>query len=224
MTFPNACMPASPEHLTRASAQTEEYEIFQLATSRPTGSPASYIGSVSSQRWLAVRRRRLAVAFIAGGSVLTTVGALGLAFGWASSSTTTRPTTVQPADASGTPTTAEGQTAFFAQFVSALRQADTQFLLDRLDPAVLARFSLEQCRSKVNRLLDPNADLRLDSVAGPAPFRYAAGGPATDVSDTYSFTVSGTLHGTSATRVFHFPFAHGRFHVLVDCSTSGGDA
>lgn len=160
-----------------------------------------------------VRPRDLTPGHRAGvliGLTLIVVGALGLVFGWGSSTTTTRRAT-RP--------TAETPQAFLAAFTKAVHDGDRAFLFDRFDDAVIARYGAEQCRSITAQLVDPTADLHLVSVSGPAPFVYSSDGRSVTVPQTFAFRVQGTVRGRLGTREFHFALRQGHFRIFAACGT-----
>jgi len=131
---------------------------------------------------------------------------------------TPNPPTIPTTTGVGAPPEAPEQ--FLAAFVTAIRTDDVGFLFDRMAPAVLARYGPAQCRSEAARLADPTAALRLVSVSGPATYAWTTGTRTTDIPDTYTFEVQGTVHGVpGSTRLYHLPFLDGRFRILADCGT-----
>ncbi len=168
------------------------------------------------------RMRRAALAAIALGCTVALVGLLGLVFSWGSSSPAKARqaiSTTSAPEARQTLTANEQPSAFLSAFVSALRSGDTEFLFDRIDPALPERFGEVACRAAVGTLLDDTADLRLVDVSGPADFDYSAGDQSIVIPDTYTFNVVGTVHGQQVTRQYHMPMVDGRFRILVDCAT-----
>jgi hypothetical protein len=168
------------------------------------------------------RGPRWPVALIVAGVVAIVVGSLGLTFGWGSTDGRPGVPTAESA-ASGsfaapsTTTTSEQPAAFLASFVQALRSGDANFLVDRLDPAVIARYGTEQCRASVPRLFDSTAALTLRSTTGPAAFEYVTDGKSAAVQDVYSLEVDGIVGGQSATREYHVALVDGRFLIFFDC-------
>jgi hypothetical protein len=152
------------------------------------------------------------VFLLVAGATLLVVGVLGLAFGWASTTTTTR------AQGSGEPAaSAEQPKAFLAAFVRAVSSGDRAFLLDRMHPAVIERYGTMQCGAYIAELLDPGASLSLVSVTGPSAFAYASDGLSSSIPDTFTFAVDGTLGGRSGARDYHFTLVDGRFRIFGDC-------
>jgi len=171
--------------------------------------------------------RRVRVWLFAVGGAMVVLGALGLAFGWgssastkaassgASSSSTPAPNSTEPA--SSTPSPTEDPHVFFDAFETAVRTGDTNFLVSRMHPAVIARYGAAQCRAFAPQLVDATASLHLVSIAGPASFDYTSDGLTTTVPDTFTFTVDGTAAGRSGPREFHFAVSGGQLRLFADC-------
>jgi hypothetical protein len=151
------------------------------------------------------------VGLAVAGAVLTVAGVLGLAFGWASSSTTSVQSSA-PASAA-----TESPQAFLGSFTAALRSGDRSFLFDHLHPAVIARYGAAQCQTFIPKLFDPSASLQVVSVAGPASYDYATDGRSTQIPRTYTITVTGTVAGRSGPRDYHWAMVAGRFRIFADC-------
>lgn len=174
------------------------------------------MGTARAPRWPAT--------LIGVGVIAIVVGSLGLVFRWGS---TDRGQSVAVAvsesavagsfSAPSTTAASEQPGAFLASFVQALRKGDANFLVDRLDPAVIARYGAEQCRASVPRLFDSTAALTLRSTAGPAAFQYATDGKSVTVQDVYTLGVDGVVGGQPATREYHVALVDGRFHIFFDC-------
>ena len=175
------------------------------------------------------RLRRLRVVLIVLGAALMAVGALGLALGWGSSdrvrhragSATTTSTTGAPSTATTVAKDELPQT-FFDTFVNALRNGDRAFLLERMHPAVIARYGSTQCEAFTAKLLDPAASLRLAQVGAPAAYDYASDGRSISIANTYTFTVDGTVGGNTGSREYHFALVDGRFRIFADCGDPVG--
>jgi hypothetical protein len=141
------------------------------------------------------------------GVLLSVAGILGLTQHWGSSNTR----------ASSPAPVTENPGAFLAAFVQALRTGDETFLVQRLHPAVLARYGTEQCRRAVRELEDPNAELRLVRVSQSRFFTYASDGRTETVANTFTLATDGTVHGRRGTREYHVAVVDGRFRTFLDC-------
>jgi len=161
-----------------------------------------------------VEKRRVGFAFVVAGATLLAVGVLGLTFGWGSSASNSSGSTATR----GTETPA----AFFSAYVAAVRQGDRTFLMERMHPAVIARYGTTQCQAASAALVDPTISLRLVRASGPSNYDYASSGQSVVVPDTYTFTVTGTAAGHVGARMYHFALVQGRFRIFVDCAAAPG--
>jgi hypothetical protein len=155
--------------------------------------------------------RSAAWFFIVFGVSLVLVGLLGLGLGWGTTTESVTTVHIRPAEA---------PQQFLSSFTTALRDGDRNFLLDRMDPAVIERYSTAQCQTKTRTLLDPGAQLQLLRVTGPEVYEYSSSGQTTRVGQVYTFNVTGSLYGTSATRDLHFALVDGKFRFFTDCGAS----
>jgi hypothetical protein len=163
----------------------------------------------------ATQKSRLSVGLIALGAAAILLGSLGLTLGWG--------TTVGARSGAGTtsPTAsaAERPAAFLAEFVQAVRNGNTTFLLDRVDPALISRYGEQPCRSAIPGLFDPTLSLRLRAVSGPGTYTYSRGGQSLTTHDVYTFTVDGVVGGHPATRHYHLALVGGRYRIFIACGS-----
>jgi len=159
-------------------------------------------------------KRRVGYVLVVAGAFLAVVGLLGLSFGWGS--------TASNSTGSTTPTGTETPAKFFSEFVAAVRNGDRTFLVERMHPAVIARYGTTKCQAASAALVDPTISLRLVRVSGPTSYDYASSGQSVAVPDTYTFTVTGTAAGQVGTRMYHFALVQGRFRSFVDCAAAAG--
>ena len=112
------------------------------------------------------------------------------------------------------PATAED---FAADLLAAIQAGDTQYLFDRLHPAVIARYDTSQCRAKVDGFTaDPSATWTVVSSSGPAPWSWASDNLATTIDDAWTVTVK---EPGKPRRDLHFAPADGLWRWFVDCGT-----
>lgn len=159
------------------------------------------------------------VALIALGAIAIVAGTLGLVLGWGSApgpSPAASPAP-RPTEATSSTNPSEQPAVFLASFVQALRGGDATFLFDRLDPAVLARYGEQQCRTSIPHLFDPTAALKLRSTTGPTAFDYASDGKSVAVADVDVLAVDGVLGGQPVTRDYHVAQVDGLFRIFFDC-------
>ena len=110
---------------------------------------------------------------------------------------------------------AEKPQQFFTTFLSAVQSDNQAYLYDRLDPAVISRYGVAQCRNWVAHL-QPVGSYQLVSVSKPEVHVYTTDGVSTSVPNVEVFTARST---TSGIQHFHFALIAGRFHWFTDCGT-----
>lgn len=182
-----------------------------------------------------------------GGTILTTVGALiaaagiiGAAVSAASSgdadgtelavATTAPPqSTSEPATPSeSTTTTTRTATtnvpdpgpavrSFYDAFAAALRSGDSAFLLDRMDPEVIARYSEATCRTYASRLPRPDYQVEVVSIDGRTAFDYATDGRSTTIPDAVKVRIATTSGGSRTEADAHVRVSGSEVHWFTDC-------
>jgi hypothetical protein len=138
--------------------------------------------------------------------------------------TTPRTTTTVATPATTGPTTttlaAESPAAFFAAFAAAIRGRDTAFLVARLHPTVLERYSETACRTQLATIDQPRFDNTVVSVSGPAAWAWETDGLSRTLPDTLTVRVRSTLDGQSFTEQdAHVIVAAGKVLWFTDCGT-----
>jgi hypothetical protein len=111
--------------------------------------------------------------------------------------------------------------AFLPTFSDATRSNNAEQLVRMLDPAVLERYSAEQCLADLQAIqADPSAAFVFKSfTSGPEPFTYASDGQSTVVDNTYTVSVSRTENGTTADAPIHLSVSpSGTVGWFTDCT------
>ena len=161
-------------------------------------------------------------AVLIGFAIIASVSGLG-----ATSVTSTRSPIAARASDRPVPTTAtatatpaaETPTAFLAALANALHAGDSNFLLGRLNPVVIARYGESACRSAVATYTDPTAAFTVISVSAPADFTYSAGTHNTVVPNTVTVQAHVTLKGKTTDLPVHVSRnSSGEFTWYTDCS------
>ncbi|MBI2169665.1 MAG: hypothetical protein HYU28_09250 [Actinobacteria bacterium] len=127
--------------------------------------------------------RRLGTVLMIAGAALAAVGAIGLVSDDGDSkpapaatptgevtTSTSRATTTSTTEAAA-PTTEELVSAFYEVFGAAFREAETDFLFERLHPEVIALYGEDQCRAFIEKVPD-NRSFEILEVHNPAPWNY----------------------------------------------------
>jgi hypothetical protein len=114
------------------------------------------------------------------------------------------------------PTGAEATAAivsFLEEFDAAYRVGDTAFLLDHLDPAVIAAYSRSACQDSIESFARPDFATTVDAVSGPAVWTFKPeNGQSTIVSVAYVVTGERTRAGRTTPLSMHLSFDEGLFY------------
>lgn len=158
------------------------------------------------------RRRRIGFVLIVIGTLSLLVGALGLAFDWGSSESTARAR-------GGGSVKAETPAEFLDALSAATRNHDVEFRIDRLNPAVLARYGEAACRALLAQSTDPTRSESVTRVGKPEPYLYASDGLSTTVPGTITVEVVEVQNGVTASDTLHITRVGQHFTWFVDCGT-----
>ncbi|HEV8544721.1 MAG TPA: hypothetical protein VGQ64_00380 [Candidatus Limnocylindrales bacterium] len=178
-------------------------------------------------------RRGLGAILIAVGLLVTAAGAIGFVSSGGARTATASPTAGLPTETPfDTPTPAPTPDpealvrAFTVDLAAQIRDGTQAELLDALDPAVIARYGRDACRSHLTSFPpDPTYSIVVNGVADPAPWDYASDGKATTIGDAVAVDTVVTGGGTgsatpsSATRTLHFHVVDGVVRWFIDCGT-----
>ncbi len=133
-----------------------------------------------------------------------------------SPSSSSAPLTPVPA-----PTTTPGETvaAFLARWTAAFQTNDSAFLMDRLNPIVIARYGVPACLQAIHRQLDPAEVNVLRASSGPATWTWVASGRSVQVADVYTAHIDRTFKGETTPVTFHFAMVSGALTWFDACGT-----
>ena len=168
------------------------------------------------------------------GAVLSVVGLVGLLLdrtdetsaSAAGTSTSGAPSpsvaaaTVAPAPLSTTSTLApvESPAEFLALLAAAYRSDDVNFLVSRLNPAVIERFGDEACRANLTFTPDPTAAFTVKSVSAPQPYEYKTDTRTTTVPNTLFVDVDQVGGGSTQAVTVHLTPVDGRLTWFRNCA------
>jgi hypothetical protein len=173
----------------------------------------------------------LGVVLLVSGVAAIGVGVAGTVGSWgAKTDTTTRAgggsgSTAEAGSSSSTSTTlvpAEDAAQFLTALANALRTGDTNFLVGRLNPAVVARYGSAQCLGALAGARDPSAMFTVKQVGDPADFDWTTDGKTVRIPDTLTVTVDRVERGVPEPATLHIARVGGQLTWLVDCGNATG--
>lgn len=175
------------------------------------------------------------------GLVVTAVGAFGLVSSGGAGTATASPTPNLPTSApSPSPTVAPSSPpaatptpdpdalvrAFLTNLVLQVKAGTQASLLDALDPAVVARYGADACRTQLGSIpADPDYAIVVNTVSTAAPWDYASDGKTTTIPDALAIDATVTVGGvkgaspSSSTRTLHLHLVDGVVRWFTDCGT-----
>jgi hypothetical protein len=113
-----------------------------------------------------------------------------------------------------------------AQFVdalgNALRTGDTNFLVSRLNPAVVSRYGSAQCLGALAAARDASATFTVKQVSDPADYDWTTDGKTISIAETVTVDVDRVQRGVADSASLHVVRVGGRFTWLVDCGNPIG--
>jgi hypothetical protein len=185
----------------------------------------AFLLSVGAGAWLSRQRTGTSVAIVPTPSPAPTVLSTASPAPTAPPTPTSAPTpspspapgTASPAVPSTTPPALDPPTAdeFADALLVAFQSGDSQYLFDRLHPAVFDRYGMRQCRRHIDGLpADPSARWTVQSSSGPAPWAWETDGLTTTVSDAWTVTIRIPDEGQ---REIHFAPFEGTWRWFTDC-------
>jgi hypothetical protein len=105
--------------------------------------------------------------------------------------------------------------AFVEGVATAVRDKNSMFLLEHLDPAVLTRYGPGACQTYLEGLEDPTFSIRMLGFSGPEPWDFVRDDLSTSIPRAYSINANVTSQGeTSSIDDF------GLLYWFSDCGTS----
>jgi hypothetical protein len=120
-------------------------------------------------------------------SVALTLGNVG--------ATSTRTVSRSNGGSVSAPGSAETPAAFLNKLATAMRQGNVDFMVSRLNPAVIARYGSPECRTAVAAYTDPTAAFSVQSTSSPADYNYTAAGVTTVIPGTITLQAIFTHQG-----------------------------
>jgi hypothetical protein len=121
-----------------------------------------------------------------------------------------------------TPQPAEDPAQFLAALAGAFRAGDTNYLMSRLNPAVIGRYGNPQCLSTLATAQDPSAEFVVKTVSEPAEFAWTTDERTVPVADTLTVEVDRVQRGVTQAAVLHVTPVNGQFTWFVDCGNPIG--
>ena len=112
--------------------------------------------------------------------------------------TTTQTVTRSVATNGGGTSSAETPAAFLNMLASAIRSGDVQFMVTRLNPAVIAAYGSSACRKTVATYTGSDGAFSIGSTGSPTAYSYTVDGKTRIVPDT--ITGSGDVHAAGQGR------------------------
>ncbi len=156
-------------------------------------------------------------ALMVAGAALVTVS-LVLTFGHVGRSATTTVSSTSTAAHS-----AETPAAFLDELAGAMRSGNVDFMVARLNPAVIAHYGRASCRQAVVSYIDPTAAFTLQSASPPADYTYTVSGTSVVVPDTITAQATFTRQGHPGPVTAHLSrTSKGELTWFTDCSASPG--
>ena len=161
----------------------------------------------------------VAGAAVAIGLILAAVGVAGALGAWGATTSTgaakkPSPSTIAPPAKSETPQ------QFLDQLAAAVRAGVVAFQLDRLHPAVIDRYGMDQCRADIATRTDPTRRYVVKSVS-PAtrPYDYASDGENVTIAEAITVEADVADHGQTQPVTVHLAKSNGRYAYFSDCGT-----
>ena len=118
--------------------------------------------------------------------------------------------------------THEDPTQFLDALAHALRTGDTNFLVGRLNPAVVTRYGSAQCLGALAGARDTSATFTVKQAGDPVDFDWTTDGKTVSIAETVSVDVDRVQRGVTESATLHIVEVGGRFTWLVDCGNPIG--
>jgi hypothetical protein len=170
---------------------------------------------------------------LAVGVVVIGIGVAGQVGSWGAKTDSTAPgsaddgtrTPGTDGSSSSTSTTlppAEDAAAFLEQLGAALRDGNTDFLVARLNPAVITRYGSAQCLGALAGARDTSAAFTVKQVGDPADFDWTTDGKTITIAEAVTVDVDRVQRGVPSAASLHIVSVNGQFTWLVDCGNPIG--
>jgi hypothetical protein len=118
--------------------------------------------------------------------------------------------------------THEDPAQFLDALGNALRTGDTNFLVGRLNPAVVTRYGSAQCLGALAGARDTSATFTVKQIGDPVDFDWTTDGKTVSIAETVSVDVDRVQRGVTESATLHIVEVGGRFTWLVDCGNPIG--
>ncbi len=120
------------------------------------------------------------------------------------------------------PPTVKAAQKFANELDAAVRSGNVDFRIAHLNPAVIARYGEDQCRSFLATQQDATRKTKVKTVGKPEPFEYASDNLSTTIPDTLPVLVKQTIQGKPGERNIHVAFVNGQYSFFIDCGNAIG--
>ncbi len=136
-----------------------------------------------------------------------------------STTTTTTVVTTTVTSTTTTTTPAESPEVFLGELNLAFESGDAEFLLGRLNEAVLERYGVDQCASYLSEILPQSQGLSMRREVGVGPWKYSTDGVATSLAGVTAIEVDRMVNGETRINELHWKMVGGVFTWFTDCGT-----
>jgi hypothetical protein len=106
---------------------------------------------------------------------------------------------------------------FLNELDTAVREGNTDLRIARLNPAVIERYSEQQCRDFLATQVDDTRRDRVKRVGKPEPFEYATDDQTVTIPDSIPVQVRATIKGKKGDRNLHLARVNGQLTYFIDC-------
>jgi len=136
-------------------------------------------------------------------------------------STSAASMTLPPTESLTTTSTVPAETpeVFLGLLAAAYRTDDVDFLVSRLNPAVIERFGVDACRANLTFTPDPTAAFTVKSVTGPQPYDYNTDTRTTTVPNTLFVDVDQVGGGSTQAVTVHLTPVNGQLTWFRNCGS-----
>ncbi len=160
-----------------------------------------------------------AAALFTVGLVLVGVAIAGTAGSWGSQTTTyaVAPPPVPPTTAASN---RDAAVLFVGDLDRATAAGETDWLLDHLHPAVIARYGRAQCRAYVAKLAGTRTTYVPSGRAMPVKaYQYTTDGDTSVVTDVVAVPAARETQAGNTPALLHFAVVDGTYRWFTDCGT-----
>jgi hypothetical protein len=174
-------------------------------------------------------KKTLGIVLLVAGVATIGIGVAGQLGSWGAKTESPTATTTDgdstPSSSTSTSTTlppAEDATQFLTALATALATGDTNFLVGRLNPAVVGRYGSPQCLAALAGAQDPSAQFTVKAVTGPAEYDWTTDDKTVKVADTLTVEVDRVQRGVTQPATIHLASVDGQLTWFVDCGNPIG--